>query len=71
MSLVAISQVSEIYENLFPVVKSEIKIGENLFPRNTNNGQSARENSRENFNATRWLTVFVLEGLTILEACPS
>ena len=36
-------------ENLFPTVKSEIQICENFFPRNVQNRQSAKLNSREIF----------------------
>ena len=39
----------KIRENLFPTVKSEIQIRENFFPRNAQNCQSAKLNSRENF----------------------
>ena len=42
--------LQEVRENLFPVIKSEIKIRENLFPaRNTKIRHFAKLNSRENF----------------------
>ena len=42
----------EIRENLFPAVKSEIQIRENLFSRNAQNRQSAKLDSSRNFMHT-------------------
>ena len=49
----------EIRETFLPVVKSEIQIRENLFPRNTKNQQSAKLiKLPRKFHATRYVCKF-------------